>query len=240
MRLLGSFFLVFTLACFSRATACSCPPIPPFMEAIQSDMVILRVRVVGQYALLPKPNRHTPPQKSDIDAGLPPPPPPPPPSIFASLTTLVVDNVYKGHIAIDTVVFLNGIGASCGASLENWPIGSAFVLKAVQRDLEISDESYVNALEGHTLNAPRPVLNLLPKLHSSICQSWLLPIEDEKVVGYITTRERYEIQQKFLSPIPPSEEERQMLLANLRTTKPQLMTLDAFAELFSSGTSNLK
>lgn len=158
--------ILYAMLVYNLSWACSCVNIPKgFVTNIQEEHVIIHAKVLSHNAA--KPTSFN----------------------IKSYTYLERIKVLAGKTDADTLLFVNGEGASCGASIAGIPVGEEIIVKSVQiDDLELAylfPPDQTDSKRG----ANKVLFDFAEKgllLKYEICDQWLLKVEENKAHGNIT------------------------------------------------------
>lgn len=186
-------FQMFLLLCEPLGTllACSCDPVPTFVEDIRKETLVFQVEVLQHKTLPVETLRHfftermTPSWKSESadSAQIPLFP-----YDYTSFTILLVVDEIMGKATSDTIIFFNGAGSMCLASMENSKIGSRFILKPNESREAVLDKEMENYLVEKGMLLPE--LQRMEIYTAGDCHQWRLHVDGSTVAGNITQNER--------------------------------------------------
>lgn len=219
-----------------EALSCSCDPTPTFLEDVTESTTIVLAEVL-QHGALPhraisqyiteKLTKRTAATNSHL------PEPPPYPYPYQSYTLMRVIEVIKGEVRADTLVFFNGDGGACKASLRQAQIGKRVVLKLFGADEHLLAEAVKEHLKSRALLDE--VLDTHALYASGTCHQWMLDVEGEYVEGNITRNERLELVKNHRQSVTETSEDGLAAYADrLRKAKPERMLYVDFRALVAA------
>jgi len=224
--------LIIILLPLHSLLGCTCDFIPTFVEDIRKETSIFQVEVL-QHKTLPVETichflteRKNPAGRSEsaVSTSIPLFP-----YDYTSYTILLVLDEIMGKATSDTIIFFNGAGSMCLASMENNPVGSKFILKLNESAREALDKDLKEHLVEKSMLEPE--LQQWKIYAADDCHQWLLRLDGDMVSGNITQNERHTLvnelnRDAFLSP-----DEREYLLKKMRAAPLETMHYQDFVRV---------
>lgn len=166
---------LFFLTNNSVLTACSCYNLQAFLGNVTKRTHISKVKVIEHGSIdiaavqkdLSESNKVN---KASVTK-------PKHPVDYHSYTKLIITDQLLGSNEQDTLMFLNGSGAMCLASLENTPVGKEFVLRYSETETKTTTQEVIR----NQLQTPHKLVS------GSACHTWKLDLSQGYVHGVIFT-----------------------------------------------------
>lgn len=179
-------------------TACECLKLQPFLGNISKETRISRIRII-EHGNINTVGNELP--KYDINNLCMPPPPPPPRKNYSSYTKIAVIDNLLGKQLNDTILFLNDYRGTCGAHLGYAEIGSEFIIRFNENQIDQTDiEDISQSLKSN-----------IELVTASDCINWELKVNKTKVKGNIFTCKRAEEVQKLHNSVEKLTNEERVL-----------------------------
>lgn len=221
--------LLFLLgAPFRLLLACSCEPVPTFVEDIRKETLVFQVEVLQHQPLPVEAMRRFLAGRMN-PGGQNEPPAPLHPYNYTSYTLLLVVDAIMGKAASDTIVFFNGSGAECLASMESSPVGSKFILKLKEPEKEVLGKDLKEYLVETGLSGA--ALQQWNIYAADDCHQWRLWLDGAMVSGNITRNEREALVKELNSVGESPPEKRADLLGKIRNATLEKLPYQDFVDV---------
>lgn len=217
-----------------RLLGCSCDVTPTFMEDIDKNTLIIHAKVIGHVELPVEEIRKL---KTNVKEknGVPPPLYP---FEYHSYTILEKVKMLYGKIETDTLLFLNGAGSSCLASIHKLNLGEELIIKADHNSGNILSKGEIAEIKKI---GTYPMLSItIPKVSTGICKQWYLSIQEEQVIGNITKNEKQQYIKLLNSKTDWKEAEKEALYAKIKVAKVEKMSYAELLKLLKFKTVQLR
>ena len=162
----------------------------------------------------------------------PPPPPRPLQVDIYGYTKLVVEEIYYGEMKRDTIGFYNE--RHNGICIEHHPIGSKLILKLW--DIKI-DDRLQNFEKLKTLH---PFIYDYPMYASGMCGNNILTMKINKIVGFISSNEKYDLHAKAVFDESLTKSERYAIIKQMNEVEPEIFSEEEFKKALYIGLSRIK
>ncbi len=204
--------------------ACSCVVRHSFVNGMIGNETIVEVTILG-HKVLPKlliQDELSRTKYSDTN-GLKQSKTPYPPLEKETYTKLLVEEMYFGKLRSDTIVFYNGNGANCYASINKFPVGSKFIIK-----MRLGKNEYGRI---ERLKRKHAFIFNHPMYTASDCEIWKLGLNGGMIKGYVSNNKKFDLLDRANYDDKLSEQERKDLFKQAMNIKDETFTKEEFRNI---------